>query len=209
MFDSALQVLFLGETSVWWKVAQAIVEAPNTSLEVHRAATVRDAMRSLVSRKWDAVLVDFSDSQNENFLSVPRMFPDGHAIPMLAIVPKLGGEAERRATLIGATACLGVDQISTERLQQAVRAAIERKAILGGAGKIERTDSVRAENGGPMYPVTKIEAVSHALNNLLCIISANADILAEQPQASQNAERSILQIKEATKNAATLMRSLR
>jgi hypothetical protein len=68
--------------------------------------------------------------------------------------------------------------------------------------------SARRPNGG-IFPAAKIDIISHALNNLLCVINANADILADQVGGSQHAVRSVDQIKKAAKNAAELMRQLK
>ena len=65
------------------------------------------------------------------------------------------------------------------------------------------------EAGRDLYPGSKIELVSHALNNLLCVINANADMLADQLNGSQTGVRSVDQIKKATKTAAELMRHLK
>jgi predicted ABC-type ATPase len=62
--------------------------------------------------------------------------------------------------------------------------------------------------GKELVPETKIELVSHAVHNLLCVISANADILADQIDGSHPAARSVDQIKKAAKAAAELMRQL-
>jgi len=40
--------------------------------------------------------------------------------------------------------------------------------------------------------MTKIELVSHALNNLLCVISAHADLLADQVAGPEPAVRCII-----------------
>ena len=58
-------------------------------------------------------------------------------------------------------------------------------------------------------PVSKVDAISHAVNNLLCVINANADILSDQLDSTHNATRSVTQIKKATKSAADLMRLLK
>jgi len=65
------------------------------------------------------------------------------------------------------------------------------------------------QSAGDGLPVSKVEAISHAVNNLLCVINANADILSDQLDASHNGTRSVSQIKKATKSAADLMRLLK
>ena len=58
-------------------------------------------------------------------------------------------------------------------------------------------------------PASKLDAISHAVNNLLCVINANADILSDQLEATHNAVRSLTQIKKATKSASDLIRLLK
>ena len=58
------------------------------------------------------------------------------------------------------------------------------------------------------FPASRMEVISHALNNLLCVISANADILADRLPDSDPAAHSVAEIKKAAKSAADLMRHL-
>jgi glutamine synthetase type III len=56
---------------------------------------------------------------------------------------------------------------------------------------------------------SKAQVLSHALNNLLCVITANADILSEHVDASGPGVRSLEEIKKAAKAASDLMRLLK
>ena len=58
------------------------------------------------------------------------------------------------------------------------------------------------------HPPSRAEVVSHAVNNLLCVINANADVLADHFADSNLAARSVHEIKKAAKSAADLIRSL-
>jgi predicted ATPase with chaperone activity len=58
------------------------------------------------------------------------------------------------------------------------------------------------------HPPSPAEVVSHAVNNLLCVINANADVLADHFADSNLAARSVHEIKKAAKSAADLIRSL-
>jgi len=74
-------------------------------------------------------------------------------------------------------------------------------------GKMEVEQAL--SNEASAQRMAKIELVSHALNNLLCVISAYADVLADQVAGSEPAVRSIGEIKKAAKSASDLMRHLR
>jgi predicted ATPase with chaperone activity len=56
---------------------------------------------------------------------------------------------------------------------------------------------------------SRAEVVSHAVNNLLCVINANADVLADHFADSTLAAHSVHEIKKAAKSAADLIRSLK
>ena len=56
---------------------------------------------------------------------------------------------------------------------------------------------------------SKIELISHALDNLLCVINSNADILADQLDPGHGAHRHISRIKKAIKTAGDLVCQLR
>jgi hypothetical protein len=55
---------------------------------------------------------------------------------------------------------------------------------------------------------SRTQAISHALSNLLCVITANADLLAEHVSGSAHGEHSLTEIKKAAKSASDLMREL-
>ena len=59
------------------------------------------------------------------------------------------------------------------------------------------------------FPVTRNQAISHAMNNLLCVISAHADILSEHLDLSESVARNVSEIKKAAKSAAEFMRHLK
>jgi hypothetical protein len=59
------------------------------------------------------------------------------------------------------------------------------------------------------FPTTKNQIISHALSNLLCVISANADLLAEYVNSSGPGTHSLTEIKKAARSAADLMRHIK
>jgi predicted ABC-type ATPase len=56
---------------------------------------------------------------------------------------------------------------------------------------------------------SKTQVISHALNNLLCVITANADVLSEQISHDGPGEHSLSEIRRAAKSASDLMRLLK
>jgi CheY-like chemotaxis protein len=209
MSDETLQILFLGELPVWLRISQAIVSAPGAAIQVHRSASLRDALRCLAAQKWDAVLLDIQHPPAKQLLSALRLHSVFHAVPAIALVPQETPALEASALSAGAVGCLAVQATTASALQEATLAAINNKKSFGVLGKGPQMPVESNGAGSDIFPVAKIDVISHALNNLLCVINANADVLADQVDGSQHAARSVDQIKKAAKNAAELMRQLK
>jgi DNA-binding NtrC family response regulator len=204
---TASQVLFLGELPFWLKISQSIVEVPSTSFQVHRSASLRDALHRMHTEDWHALLVDLSHPSAQELLVARKLVDRSATIPLIALLPIADLEFESAALGAGAASSLLLDHVNSGNLEEAVR-----KAIHGTKSKPSREkEGSMYFAHGPISPdraATKIELFSHALNNLLCVINANADILADQLDPAHNAARSVSQIKKATKTAVDLMRHL-
>jgi hypothetical protein len=74
-------------------------------------------------------------------------------------------------------------------------------------GTSSNISSISATGSG--YPSSKNQLLTHALNNLLCVISANADLLEEFLDPSGPGSHSLAEIKKAAASAAALMRSIK
>jgi CheY-like chemotaxis protein len=209
MSQDPIQILFLGELPVWLKVAQTLVDAQGVSPRLHRAASLRDAMRNLAAEEWDAVLLDLNHPPAQELLAALKLHSVFHAVPAIALLASSNPQLEAAALSSGVGSCLVVDNITPKAVQDAVLAALKNNksdtSSPLGAQMPPQSDAPANE----LVPAGKIELISHALNNLLCIISANADILAEQVDGSQYAIRSVDQIKKASKTAAELTRRLK
>jgi DNA-binding NarL/FixJ family response regulator len=203
-----LHILFLGEQGTWLKVAQAVVEAPGSSIQLHSATSLRDAMHCLASNKWEAVLLDLQHPPAKELLLALQLHSVFHAVPAIALVQSSDAGLEEYALRFGAAVCLALEGISTEAVYEAAIAARASKKSLAPSLK---PPQALAANGTvkELIPESKMELVSHAVHNLLCVISANADILGDQVGGSQPAAKSVDQIKKAAKAAAELMRQLK
>jgi DNA-binding NtrC family response regulator len=208
MPQETLHILFLGEQATWLNVAQAVVEAPGSSIQIHGATSLRDAMHCLASDRWDAVLLDLQHPPAKELLLALQLHSVFHAVPAIALLPSSDAGLEDYALRSGAAASLDLERISAEAIHDAAIAARTSKK---SAASLRKTLQIQAANdtGKELIPESKIELVSHAVHNLLCIISANADMLDDQIDRSQPAMRSIDQIKKAAKAAAELMRQLK
>jgi CheY-like chemotaxis protein len=209
MSNDPIQILFLGELPVWLKVAQTLVDAQGASLQLHRAASLRDAMRHLAAEEWDAVLLDLDHPPARELLAALKLHSVFHAVPAIALLASSNPQLEAAALSAGVGSCLVLDIITAKSVGDAVLAAIQNNKSNTSSPIGAQMQPLPDAPGTELVPAGKIELISHALNNLLCIISANADILAEQVDGSQYAIRSVDQIKKASKTAAELTRRLK
>jgi CheY-like chemotaxis protein len=212
MSYASSQVLFLGELPFWLKISQSIVEAPAAPFHVHRSPSLRDALRRLDSEQWQALLLDLSHPSAQELLAARKLHDGLATVPVVALLPIGDPQYLSAASSAGAASSLVLSDVSAASLQHAVVSAINSNTLRMSYRKgapmnlpLETTAAV----GMDRLPAAKIDAISHALNNLLCVINANADILTDQLDSSHNAVRSVSQIKKATKSAADLMRLLK
>jgi len=209
MPQTGSQVLFLGELPFWLKISQSVVEAPAASFQIHRSPSLRDALRRLDSEKWHAVLLDFSHPSAQELLAARKLHDGLGSVPVVALLPIADVQYENAAVLAGAASSLLLDEVSAASLHQAIANAINTTAVRKNSRKDTSMQFPLGQPGVDSLPLAKLDAISHAINNLLCVINANADILTDQLDASHNAIRSVSQIKKATKSAADLMRLLK
>jgi len=206
------QVLFLGELPFWLKISQSVVEAPAASFQIHRSSSLRDALRRLDNEPWQALLLDFSHPSAQELLAARKLNIAVGSIPVVALLPIGDPQFQSAADAAGAAVCLLLDDVNSVSLQNAVLSAItanggnnnHSKSFRKGSSMQFPLDSKSFDH----LPSVKVDAISHAINNLLCVINANADILSDQIESSHHAFRSVSQIKKATKSAADLMRLL-
>jgi len=211
MSYASSQVLFLGELPFWLKISQSIVEAPASPFQVHRSPSLRDALRRLDAEQWQALLLDLSHPSAQELLAARKLHDGMGAIPLVALLPIADPQFQSAASAAGAASVLLLNEVTSASLQHAVVTAINSNTLRMSYRKgtpmtlpLEQTAV-----GMDRLPSAKIDAISHALNNLLCVINANADILTDQLDSTHNAVRSVSQIKKATKSAADLMRLLK
>lgn len=208
MSENVLYILFLGESPSWLKLSQAILEAPDVPLRVHRAQSPSDAFRMLSTRAWDALTIDLHAWSFQGLLSLQKIRSEYQAMALIALVYPAVKDLDKRAMEAGASRCLTLDKLTARELHAAIVSLMEQKAEIQDQ-KGKETELERALSDEAPLQRNRIELVSHALNNLLCVISAYADILADQVAGPEPAVRSISEIKKAAKSASDLMRHLK
>jgi len=208
MSTAASQILFLGELPFWLKISQSILEAPSSSFQICRAASFDDAFRRLNSEKWQALLLDLSHPSAQELLAARKLHEWLDSVPVVALLPISDPQFHKAALQAGAASSLVLADLTGSSLQDALVAAINTDTIRNPSRKGSSMSSPLEQASPNRLPASKLDAISHAVNNLLCVINANADILSDQLDASHNAVRSLTQIKKATKSASDLIRLL-
>ena len=208
MSNAGSQILFLGELPFWLKISQSIVEAPSSSFQISRATSLSDAVRRLNSESWQVLLLDLSHPSAQELLAARKLHDGLGAVPIVALLPISDPQFHKAAAQAGAASSLVLADLNVSSLQHALVTAINTETLRNSSRKGSSMSSPFEQISPDRLPASKLDAISHAVNNLLCVINANADILSDQLDATHNAVRSLAQIKKATKSAADLMRLL-
>jgi CheY-like chemotaxis protein len=209
MSTAGSQILFLGELPFWLKISQSIVDAPASSFQICRAHSLTDALRRLHAEQWHAILLDLSHPSAQEFLAARKLHDGLDSVPVVALLPIMDPQFQEAAIAAGSASSLVLADVNVASLQHALVTAINTETLRNSSRKVISMSFPFEQPAGDGRPVSKLDAISHAVNNLLCVINANADILSDQLDASHNATRSVTQIKKATKSAADLMRLLK
>jgi DNA-binding NarL/FixJ family response regulator len=209
MSTSGSQILFLGELPFWLKITQSILEAPASSFQFSRAHSFNDAMRRLNSEQWHALLLDLSHPSAQELLAARKLHDGLDSLPIVALLPISDPQFHEAAAQAGAASSLVLSELNVASLQHALVTAINTETLRNSARKVSSVSIPFDQAAVDGRPISKLDAISHAVNNLLCVISANADIITDQLDATHMATRSLTQIKKATKNASDLIRLLK
>ena len=203
------QVLFLGELPFWHKISQSIVDAPSSSFKICRAPSLTEALRRLNSEQWQVLLLDLSHPSAQELLAARKLHDGLDSVPVVALLPISDPQFQEAAASAGAAASLVLADVNVASLQHALVTAINTETLRNSSRKVSPMSFPLDQAAVDGRPVSKLDAISHAVNNLLCVINANADIITDQLDATHNATRSLTQNKKATKNASDLIRLLK
>ena len=209
MSNAGFQVLFLGELPFWLKISQSIVDAPSSSFQICRAHSLTDALRRLHAEPWHAILLDLSHPSAQELLAARKLNDGLDSVPVVALLPIVDPQFQEAAIAAGSASSLVLADVNVASLQHALVTALNTETLRNSSRKVSPMSYLFEQPAIDGRPVSKVDAISHAVNNLLCVINANADILFDQLDSAHNATRSVTQIKKATKSAADLMRLLK
>jgi CheY-like chemotaxis protein len=207
MSTSSFQILYLGEDSAWTRLSQAIAGAPRASIKSHRAQSLNELFLVLAGGRWNAVAVDVHAWNFQGLHYVDKIRSEYAALPIIALYSSAVPDLDNKSKTVGASQCLSLETLSADTLVS---------ALLSNLAENKSNDHLRKESPVQLTfnlpdhaPNSRTRAISHALNNLLCVITANADILADCINGDTNGQHSVTEIKKAAKSASDLMRQLK
>ncbi len=208
MFDPVFQILFLGENPSWLRVSHALAEAPGAPLRVHRSQSPSDFYRLLAAGHWDALAIDLHAWSFQSLRVVQKIREEFPAIPVFALLYASVKDLDKKAQQAGASHCLSLDQLTADVLHNALLASHSENKAHAHLSEGSQMEPIIDPRHDKRFPANRMDVISHTLNNLLCVISAHADILADRLQDSDPAAHNVAEIKKAAKSAADLMRHL-
>jgi DNA-binding NarL/FixJ family response regulator len=207
MSTPQFHLLFLGEDSAWSTLTEALAAAPRASLRVHRAQSLNELLLVLAGGHWHAVALDVHAWNFQGLHYVDKLRSEYPNLPILALYSSSRPDLPNQAKNVGTSHCLALESLSGDALFTAV-AAILADTQSDSHRRKDTPVPVTPNLPDPSSSAARNRAISHALNNLLCVITANADILADHVGASSPGEHSLSEIKKAARSVSELMRHL-
>jgi len=210
--DPTFEILFLGENSAWSKLLKLIEEDTSASLNLQRRGSLSGLLQTIAAGRCHAVALDVNAWNFQGLHFVEKVRSKHPTLPILAIYSPSHPNLDSKALTSGASRCFSLENLSPEALYTAVASSLAETYSQPHVRKespmqLSSTDTINSTGSG--FPVSKNQLITHALNNLLCVISANADVLADHLSSSGPGAHSLTEIKKAAQSAAALMRTLK
>jgi hypothetical protein len=213
MQDSAFEILFLGENSAWVQLCQALGAATDASLRVQRLESLDDLFHSLAVGCWHALAVDVHAWNFQGLHYVEKVRSEYPAFPIVALFASGVPDLDKKAIISGASRCIRIDQLTADSLHSAVASTLADTKSQFILQRGTQSHLPLQDPDGVTITFSKNQVITHALNNLLCVIAANAEILSDKLRASATGPgadlRPLSEIKKAAQSAAALMRHLK
>lgn len=209
MQDSSFQILFLGEDLAWSRISSTLTDAVRSQLKIHRAQSLNELFLVLAGGQWHAAVVDIQAWNYQGLHYVEKIHSEYPSLPILALHTSADIALSRKAKNSGATHSLYLEDVTADTIHLALLSGLSEKK---SQSRLRKASSVQLTFNIPdsvSDATSKNQVLSHALNNLLCVITANADMLAEQVGASGPGGHSLSEIKRAAKSASDLMRLIK
>jgi DNA-binding NarL/FixJ family response regulator len=207
MSISPFHVLFLGEDLTWSKFSQALAVAPRASIKIHRAQSLNELVLILAGGHWHVVALDVHAWNFQGLQYVDKVRSEYPSLPILALCSSAVYDLENKARNAGASHTITLESMNSATLFSAISSTLA-DLHPNSHARSDSTEQLTFHLPDPGSN-SRNQAISHALNNLLCVITANADQLAEHVTGSTHGEHSLSEIKKAAKSASDLMRELK
>jgi DNA-binding NtrC family response regulator len=209
MQGSVLQILFLGENSTWSTFSQALLDDPDTGLQLQRVESLTELFRALIDGRWHALAVDIHAWNFRGLHYLEKVRAQYPALPIVALHSGTIPELDAKASACGASRCISFENLDARSLRDAVESVLADARAEFLVRRDSESDLTLSTSDGVTLTFSKTQVITHALNNLLCVISANADILADKLDVNGREARPLFEIKKAARSAAALMRHLK
>lgn len=207
MQDGVLQILFLGEPSSWQRISK-VLAGQNVPLHVQAVDSLSDLFQALALGRWQGLAIDVHAWNFQGLHHVEKVRSEYPAFPVIALFSRSIPELDSKATTCGASRCIAFDDLTPATLHTAISGALEQAKAQFFLDEEWQRHFAQSNGEATALTFTKNQVITHALNNLLCVISANVDLLSDSWNGSCD-DRPLLEIKKATRSAAALMRHLR
>jgi DNA-binding NarL/FixJ family response regulator len=208
MQDAVFQILFLGEAPSWQKISK-LLSQPDAPIQVHPVDSLADLFQALALGRWQALAIDVHAWNFQGLHYVEKVRSEYPAFPVIALFSRAVPELDTKATICGASRCIAVDELTPDALHAAVSEAREEVKSQFFLEQELQTHFPRNDADATRLTFSKNQVITHALQNLLCVISANVDLLSDTLNGSSHGNRALSEIKKATRSAAALMRHLK
>ena len=209
MSNSPFHLLFLGEDRPFSKLSQALGSAARHGIKLHRAQSLNELFLILAGGRWHAVALDVHAWNFQGLHYVDKLRSEYPLLPILALYSSSVNDLGNKARNVGASHCLALESLDSDSLLSGIFATMADLHPISLSRKDSSVTSAFGDTDSPAHTTTRTQAISHALNNLLCVITANADVLAEHINGSSHGQRSLAEIKKAARSASDLMRHLK
>jgi DNA-binding NarL/FixJ family response regulator len=208
MQDAVFQILFLGERPSWQRVSRLLAE-PVVSVRVQPVDSLAEAFQALAVGTWEALVIDVHSWNFQGLHYVEKVRSEYPHLPIVALFSRSIPELDTKARTCGASRCIALDELTPTSLHKTVSSALNGAKPIFPLERESKTHVPAKESDTSTLTFTKNQIITHALNNLLCIISANAELLSDSLNGSADESRPLTEIKKATRSAAALMRHLK
>jgi hypothetical protein len=191
------------------KITAALAHAPFVLSPFNALLLPPQHFSDLSTRSWDALALDLHASNFHALDSIHQFRSELPSFPIFALFDSSAQDLADLATKAlhaGASRCLALHDLTAETIHHSIRSLTAHAQTQSLHRRhADVTPYFRKDSA---HPPSRAEVVSHAVNNFLCVINANADVLADHFADSNLAARSVHEIKKAAKSAADLIRSL-